>query len=85
MIHELTACSRVPGTEVRYQHGGDAVSDIYQCPNCKRQGRFLQARIKGVACDGRRFSRDGNSLQMEVARLRAEGRWPLSCHEGDAS
>lgn len=33
-------------------------------------------RLKGVACDGERFTRNGNSLEMEVARLRAQGKWP---------
>lgn len=79
--HDLMACGRVPDTDVRYtpfmnQRGGNAVSDLYECPACHRRGRFLQARLKGVACNGLRFIRSASPLQMEVARLRAAGEWP---------
>jgi hypothetical protein len=79
--HDLIACDRVPDTDIRYtpfmnQHGGNAVSDLYECPACKRRGRFLQARNKGIACDGRGFVRTASPLEMEVARRRASGEWP---------
>ena len=82
-VHDLIACERLPDTDVRYtpfmnQQGGNAVSDIFRCPSCGRSGRFLQARLKGVACNGTKFIRNATPLEMAVAKLRAEGNWPPS-------
>jgi hypothetical protein len=78
--HGLVACARVPDSDVRYtpfmnQRGGNAVSDVYECPTCGRRGRFLNRRLRGIACNGKKFV-TGTPLEMEVASLRAAGKWP---------